>query len=129
MADVYVTDTHGLLWFLAGSTRLSEKARQVFREAQAGQATIYVPVITVAEMIWVVKAGRLQTDLNKLLATVRAHYTVIPLAIDDVIQLPMLPDNLEMHDQMIVWETMKHNATLITCDETIRAANVVKTLW
>jgi PIN domain nuclease of toxin-antitoxin system len=129
MADVYVTDTHGLLWFLAGSTRLSEKARQVFREAQAGQATIYVPVITVAEMIWVVKAGRLQTDLNKLLATVRAHYTVIPLAIDDVIQLPMLPDNLEMHDQMIVWETMKHNATLITRDETIRAANVVKTLW
>jgi hypothetical protein len=41
----------------------------------------------------------------------------------------MLPGNLEMHDQMVVRETMKHNATLITRDETIRAANVVKTLW
>ena len=129
MADAYIADTHGLLWFLAGSSRLSPAARTIFRAARAGEVTIYVPVIVVAEIIWVVQSGNVSTDLARLLATIRTHYQVIPLTLEDVSHLSDLPRSLEMHDRMIVWETLKRQATLVTRDETIRAVNVVPTVW
>lgn len=129
MVDVYVTDTHALLWFLAGSPRLSPAARDVFRAERAGRTTIYIPVIAVAELIWVVQAGHIKTDLFQILSTIREHYPVVALTMDDVSHLPDLSDQLEMHDRMIVWETLKRGATLITRDEVIRATNLVPTLW
>lgn len=90
---------------------------------------MYVPAIVVAEIIWVVSAGRIQVNLQKLLATIRAHYTVTPFTLDDAIQLATFPNTLTIHDAMIVWEAKKRNATLITRDETITNAQVVPTFW
>ncbi|MCP4418630.1 MAG: type II toxin-antitoxin system VapC family toxin [Chloroflexi bacterium] len=127
--SVYVPDTHALLWFLAGSSRLGEQARAVFKQERAKEATMYVPAIVVAEIIWVVNAGRIRINLQQLLATIRTHYTVTPFSLDDILQLATLPKTLTIHDAMIVWEAKKRDATLITRDETIIAANVVPILW
>jgi PIN domain nuclease of toxin-antitoxin system len=127
--SVYVPDTHALLWFLAGSPRLSIKASEVFKQEKDNAVMMYVPAIVVAEIIWVVNAGRIQVDLKKLLATIRTHYTVTPFSLDDILQLANLPKTLTIHDAMIVWEAKKRDATLITRDETITAADVVPTLW
>ena len=129
MDQTYVTDTHGLLWFLAGSPRLSDVAREVFRAGRDGQTVIFVPVIAVAEVLWVIRANRVEANFSEILAAIQSNYSVVPLVLEDVAHLPELPDQLEMHDRMIVWEAMKRQATLITCDEIIRAANVVPTLW
>lgn len=126
---IYVPDTHALLWFLAGSSRLSAKASEIFSQEKAKSVTMYVPVIVVAEIIWVVNAGRIQIDLQQLLATIRTHYTVTPFSLDDILQLVAMPKTLTIHDAMIVWEAKKRGAALITRDETIVAANVVPTLW
>jgi len=90
---------------------------------------MYVPAIVVAEIIWVVKAGRIQVDLQQLLTTIRTYYTVTPFALDDVLQLASFPDTLTIHDAMIVWEAKKRDATLITRDKIIIGANVVPTIW
>ena len=129
MDQIYAADTHGLLWFLAGSSRLSDAAREIFRANRDGKAIIYVPVIAVAEVLWVIRANRVQVDVSEILATIQSNYPVVPLTLEDVTHLPELPDELEMHDRMIVWEAMKRKATLITCDEVIQAAKVVPTIW
>jgi PIN domain nuclease of toxin-antitoxin system len=127
--SIYVPDTHALLWFLAGSSRLGSEASHIFRQERLKEVTIYVPAIVVAEIIWVVKAGRIQVDLQELLTTIRTHYTVTPFALDDVLNLTALPELLTIHDAMIVWEAKKRDATLITKDEVIVKAQVVPTMW
>jgi PIN domain nuclease of toxin-antitoxin system len=62
--SIFVPDTHALLWFLAGSSRLSPAANEIFRQEKAKEVTMYVPAIVVAETIWVVRAGRIQVDLQ-----------------------------------------------------------------
>ena len=37
--SLHLADTHALLWYLAGSSRLSGAAKQVFEQAKTGQAT------------------------------------------------------------------------------------------
>jgi PIN domain nuclease of toxin-antitoxin system len=127
--SIFVPDTHALLWFLAGSSRLSPAANEIFRQEKAKEVTMYVPAIVVAETIWVVRAGRIQVDLQQHLATIHAQYIVSPFTLDDAIQLATLPDTLTIHDAMIVWEAKKRNTTLITRDEIITNAQIVPTLW
>lgn len=67
---VYVADTHALLWYLADSPRLSSAAKQTFNQAEAGQATVVVPAIVLAELIWTILKGRISVDLRQVLATV-----------------------------------------------------------
>lgn len=126
---IYVPDTHALLWFLAKSPRLSKQARNAFVQVKNEQAEMFVPAIVVAEMIWIVRAGRIQVDLTSLLKTVHVHYTVVPFSVNDAMQLYTLPDSLTIHDAMIVWEAKKRNAHLITRDEMIIAAAAVPTIW
>jgi len=48
---IHIADTHALLWYLADSPRLSPAAKQAFDQAKAGQATVVVPAIVLAELI------------------------------------------------------------------------------
>ena len=44
MTDV-VTDTHGLIWYLEDSPRLSAAARDAFDRCDRGEKLVYVPTI------------------------------------------------------------------------------------
>ncbi|MBM4432127.1 MAG: type II toxin-antitoxin system VapC family toxin [Chloroflexi bacterium] len=64
---LYVTDTHSLLWYLSASPRLSVAAKQAFDKAQAGKAKVLVPVIVIAEMIFLIEKGRVETDVDRII--------------------------------------------------------------
>jgi predicted nucleic acid-binding protein len=69
----YIADTHALLWHLYGPQRLGKAARQVFSEADAGQACVYVPAVVVAEGLMVIQKGRLPgAALDQLLSQLEA---------------------------------------------------------
>lgn len=126
---VYVADTHALLWYLADSPRLSSAAKQTFNKAEAGQATVVVPAIVLAELIWTILKGRISVDLRQVLATVQKHYTTTSLEPSDVLKLPALSSILEMHDRLIVAETLRRHANLITKDEVITRSGLVSVIW
>ena len=49
---LYVTDTHPLIFFSTGKIqRLGKNARQIFREAEKGQARIVIPVTVLEEIL------------------------------------------------------------------------------
>jgi predicted nucleic acid-binding protein len=55
----YVADTHALFWYLTASPRLGSQAKAAFDRGAAGQATILIPAIVLAELHYVnEKAGR-----------------------------------------------------------------------
>lgn len=58
--SVYVTDTHPLIWYAAGTHRqLSRKARRVFNAAALDASLIYVPVFVLWEIAMLLKIGRI----------------------------------------------------------------------
>lgn len=64
-----------------------------------------------------------------MLATVQKHYTVSPLEPVDVLKIPNLASIPEMHDRLIVAETLRRGATLITKDKHIITSGVVTVIW
>jgi len=126
---VYIADTHALLWYLADSPRLSPAAKRVFDQAKAEQATVIIPAIVLAELIWTILKGHLAVDLRQVLATVQKHYTTTPLEPSDVLKLPALPSIPEMHDRLIVAEALRRHASLITKDEVITKSGLVSVIW
>jgi PIN domain nuclease of toxin-antitoxin system len=47
----HVVDTHALVWHVTEAPELSASARAILLEADAGNRTIFVPSITVVEIV------------------------------------------------------------------------------
>ena len=84
MATTYVTDTHALLWYLQGSSRLSTAARQSFDDVVTGASDLVIPVIVIAELALLLEKGRAAIDLNAILETLHDLPTVsfAPLSLE-----------------------------------------------
>ena len=126
----YVTDTHALIWYLIGSPKLGENARQIFDSAVRGENRILIPAIVVAEMIMFAEKYR-TIDPKKIWATLEEHsgFLFVPLQVETVKsiqELVILPD---IHDRLIVAETMEQKAVLITLDGPVTESGLVKIIW
>jgi len=133
MADrpTYVTDTHSLLWYLQNPKRLGPEATRAFEQVAANEADLIVPVIVVAEIIYVLQTGRVSANFEDILARLQASPNVeIPaLTLERALDLRTLIAVPEMHDRLIVAEAHARNATLITQDQAITASGLVQTVW
>ena len=127
----YVTDTHAFLWYLANDLRLSRKARLVFDQAEAGEATIVVPTIVVAECLYVLEKKRLSLKFKDVVRRLEKgwNYTTMPLDLRVIGGLEGLRAVPELHDRIIVASAIYLEAPLITKDEAIRKTGYVEAVW
>jgi len=127
----YVADTHSLVWYLGSPDRLGLLARRAFAEANAGRARIYVPVIVLAELVFIVERGRIHADVQGILRQLRTlpAFSVLPLRLATIQRLPALNSIPEMHDRLIAAEALAHKASVITRDRAIAEAGIVATIW
>ena len=127
----YVVDTHALIFYLGAPVRLGSAACRAFAEAVAGQAEIIVPVVVLAELVFAVERGRVQLDIPRLITQMQAlpYFRIVLLTLARVLDLRTTTGIPELHDRMIVCETLVHNGTLITRDARVRHSDVVPTIW
>ena len=131
----YVTDTHAFVWHLQSSAKLSQSARTVFREADAGANEIVVPSIVLVELVYLAERKRIEVALvNRTfdaISSVSVNYSVAPLdaaiarALQDVDRdkVPEMPDR-------IIAATAKHlNLPVITRDSRISSSALVQVVW
>lgn len=131
MSDRYVTDTHALLWYLAGDPKLTEAARAAFEQVAAGDAVLLIPAIALAEAIWVIEKHRTPVPLEQLWAAIeeQPNWRIVPL---DVTRLRCLAETTqlsEMHDRIVVCEAKLNQAPLITADSEITKSKLVSVVW
>lgn len=50
-----VTDTHSLIWYLQDSPKLGKEANKVFEACDSNEAVIYIPTISLVEIIYLQK--------------------------------------------------------------------------
>ncbi len=130
----YVIDTHALIWFIEGNSRLGGNAKTVLSDSSS---KLILPATAFAEAVWIVERGKTSIpDTNTLLRLIKAdsRITVYPLDVNVVELTISLSVINEMHDRQIVATTLflenkGEIVALLTCDQNITASNLVTIIW
>ncbi|MGF2034580.1 MAG: type II toxin-antitoxin system VapC family toxin [Nostoc sp. CmiVER01] len=130
----YVIDTHALIWFLEGNSRLGANANAVLSNPDS---QLFIPAITLAEAVWIVERGKTSIPSTKnLLLAVEADPRIIIYPLDkDVIETTISLSTInEMHDRQIaatvlVLASKGEKVELLTCDSNITASGLVPIIW
>jgi PIN domain nuclease of toxin-antitoxin system len=133
--DFYILDTHTLLWYLDGNTRLGRNAAQILNDRST---RFWLPVIALAEALFILEKGRTPFIIteNELLAQVRADSRIRGLALgQQILDLTLECTAIdEMHDRQIVSTALfvkkrGFDVAILTRDENITASGLVPVIW
>ncbi|MBI5302067.1 MAG: type II toxin-antitoxin system VapC family toxin [Chloroflexi bacterium] len=133
MPDV-VTDTHGLIWYLEDSPRLSHAARDAFDACDRGESLVYVPTICLVEIIYLQGKGRISSDLmsrlDEELQSGTSSLVLVDLTtevVNALVQVPRahVPD---LPDRIIAATAPHLGLSLISRDRKIQSSNIA-TIW
>jgi PIN domain nuclease of toxin-antitoxin system len=133
MSDM-VTDTHGLIWYLEDSPRLSSKASNVFDLCGRGEIIIYVPTICLLEIVYLQEKGRIPKrvleEFKHELEMGGSNLVLVDLTINVIDAIARVPRSEvpDLPDRIIAGTALYLNLPLISRDKKIKLSNI-KTIW
>ena len=130
----YVIDTHALIWFLEGNSRLGASAKTILADSNS---QLILPAIALSEAVWIVERARTSIpSVSDLLNAINADPRIVIYPLDKTIieQSISLLAITEMHDRLIVATAMSlksrgEKTALLTCDRNITASGLVNLIW
>lgn len=133
-ADVFITDTHPLIWYFANKhAKLSKKVKSVFERAVLGESLIYVPAPALWELSALSKSGKiaLSKSIDELISNRYFAKAIISLSMEDsdVVIAHHLTFTNDPFDTMIVAMAIKMDCPLITNDTHIHKSHPCKLFW
>lgn len=123
-----LVDTHTIVWYLAGSPRLSAQAQRTLDATVEAGAPIYLCTISLVEMEYLVEGGRLSAEalrrLEDVLAAPDGPLELAPLDGDVVRSVRAVPREMvpDMPDRIIAATSVCLAVPLVTRDRRIRRA-------
>jgi len=131
-------DTHALVWYLQGSSRLSAAARAALDGAVDGAVRfggVIVSAGVLFDLVYLTEKGKLSFEsmrqVRDVIADVGLPFSLAPVNIwvMDYFTEPgpvKLPDPW---DRLIVATAASQGLTLVTRDERITGSGIVSTIW
>ncbi len=132
---LYVTDTHPLIFFSTGKIqRLGKNARQIFREAEKGQARIVIPVIVLEEILRLSEDTRIRLPLPFSELVTRYEQEPSPFFLQDytseiLLHVAKYPAIRDPFDRIIVATAATLGYPLITHDGFLHDEGFVPVVW
>jgi PIN domain nuclease of toxin-antitoxin system len=130
MTDLCVVDTHVLVWYFTGSTRLKPVLREKIDQIRNHNGRLLIPTIVLAEALDIFEKGRVEFDFAEMYRLIREEpeFEIIsfsPEIFDTVMQVRNIP---ELHDRIIVATARFYNAGVLTKDRVILESGEVQIL-
>jgi PIN domain nuclease of toxin-antitoxin system len=130
-AKTYIVDTHVLVWFLEGDSRLSITARDALSNPIV---QLVIPTIVLAEITFLYAKHRITIGLAEVHTHIASAANCIIYPLDEVV-VDYIPTTLDIHDAIIVAtaltfsDVLDENTAIITKDAKIKASGLVSVIW
>ena len=126
-------DTHVVIWLALEPARISKKARAVIEATRHTDEGLAISDMTLLEIALIESRRRikLNASLETLLAEVEARFVVLPMTgrvCARAIGLPAAYPK-DPADRIIGSTALVHGFPLITADQAIRRAKVLRAIW
>ena len=130
MADLYVIDTHVLIWYFTGSHRLKPALKDKIDDIRNRNGRLLVPTIVLAEALAIAEKGKVEFDFAEMQRVIREEpeFEVVsfsPEIFQMVVQVHNIP---ELHDRIIVATARFYGAGILTKDREILESGEVRPL-
>jgi PIN domain nuclease of toxin-antitoxin system len=124
-----ILDTHAFLWALAGDSRMSRHARDIF----AGPADLSLSMASIWEILIKVQSGKLNLPrpagpyvLSKLAEN---RIECLPITIDHLLALERLPmHHRDPFDRILIAQSLEEKIPIVTSDPWF-ARYPVEVIW
>ena len=129
-ASEFVTDTMGLVLRIE-RRRLGPIARAIFDAVESGSATVYIPALVFAEILYLSEKQRISVSLREVTAHLEQFpsYKESPMSLAVIQSAAEITDIPELHDRLIAGTARSLDLNLITNDPIIQASAFVRTVW
>jgi PIN domain nuclease of toxin-antitoxin system len=128
-----VTDTHPLIFHVAGGRKLGKKAASHFAACERREALLYVPLVVLWELALLVRIGRIMLDdsLRGFCSTLFSNpaYQPLELTSEQVYLAHEERPNDDPFDALVCAAARSEGLPLITRDGDIQDSGLVKVLW
>jgi PIN domain nuclease of toxin-antitoxin system len=130
-----VLDTHAWIWLIDVPEKLGGQAAKAIAKARGGGEDLHISCISTWELYMLVARGRLSLAVAPevwVARCARLSFLRFQPLNNDIARLAVTAC-AKMHgdpaDRMIVATALYLGATVVTCDEKIRGAGMVKCVW
>ena len=126
----FVTDTMGLVLRIE-RRKLGPVVKSIFESAESGSATINVPAIVLAEILYLYEKRRISISPDDVANYFTQHrnYKEYPTSFAVIESAAQITDVRELHNRSIAGTARLLDLELITNDPVIQASAFVKTVW
>jgi PIN domain nuclease of toxin-antitoxin system len=128
---VYVLDTHAVVWFLEGSSRLSPPAKAAMSDPAS---ELVIPTIVLVEIEFLFAKKRTTIDLAAVWRDLANAPNCVDYPLDSQV-VSLIPTSLNIHDAIIVAtalvyrDVLKQTVEIITKDREIAGSGLIGTMW
>ena len=129
-ASEFVTDTMGLVLRIE-QRRLPSPVKAIFDAGESGNATVYVPTMVFAAILYLAEKQRISLSLYSVAEHMEKfqHYQEYPMSFAVIQAAAHITDIPELHDRLIAGTARLLHLDLITNDPTLQASTFVWTVW
>lgn len=128
--DIYVLDTHILIWYFTGNERLQQKCKERIDLTRNQGGRLLIPTIVLAEALDIAEKGRVELDFNKMyhLIQTEPEFEIVGFGIEIFKEAMTLKEIKEIHDRIIVATARFYETGILTKDRIIARSGEIKIL-
>ncbi len=127
---LYVVDTHTLIWYFTGNSRLPERQKALIDTVRNQGGRLLIPTIVLAEALNIAEKNRVIYDFDAMYRIIQAEaeFEIVAFTNEIFATAIQVKDQDGIHDRLIVATAKFYAAGMLTKDRVIRSSGQVDIL-